>query len=60
MNNLVYDVLLELIAVAISIYTLSFALWLWRNKKVRGALGVAFLALLSVLYPGFVLFFVHK
>lgn len=55
-----YDVLLELIAVAISIYTLSFALWLWRDKKVRGALGVAFLALLSVLYPGFVLFFVHK
>ena len=59
MNILISDFLLWLIAFIISFYTWSYALWLHRQKKKRGAWGVVFLALFALLYPGFVLFFVH-
>lgn len=60
MVNLLYEAFLWLFPLAIGFYTFSYARWLWRQKNKRGALGVALLALLATLYPGFVLFFVHK
>jgi hypothetical protein len=60
MSNILHDAVLWLGAGVISFYTLSYARWLWNQKMKRGAIGVAVLAFLSFMYPGFVLFFVHK
>lgn len=48
-----------LIPVLISVYTMSYTLWLWDKREKLAALGVALLAVLSLVYPGYVLFFVH-
>ncbi|MCR4441283.1 MAG: hypothetical protein QHH10_03655 [Peptococcaceae bacterium] len=56
MNESIYDYFLWLVTLAVGFYTLTYARWLWRKKNRRGALGTAVLALLAVLYPGFVLF----
>lgn len=60
MGNLFTDIVLLLITMGIAFYTLTYALWLWKQKNKLGAMGVAFLAGMSVLYPAFVLFFVHR
>jgi hypothetical protein len=60
MGNLLTDSMLLLVTLGVAFYTLTYALWLWRKKNKVGAVGVALLAAISVLYPGFVLFFVHK
>ena len=60
MGYFFFDLLLWTIPLVISFYTLSYAWWLWQQKQRRGAFGVAALALLTALYPGFVLFFIHK
>ncbi|MBZ4653012.1 MAG: hypothetical protein JG781_350 [Peptococcaceae bacterium] len=60
MSNLFYDLLLWTVPLVITFYTLSYAWWLWQQKQKRGAVGVAALALITALYPGFVLFFIHK
>lgn len=60
MGNFFFDLLLWTVPLVISFYTLSYAWWLWRQKQRRGAFGVTVLALLTALYPGFVLFFIHK
>lgn len=57
---MVYKIFFLLIAMLISFYTLSYMVWLWRKKKRRGALGVFLLALVSLFYPVFVLFFLQK
>ncbi|HHY06852.1 MAG TPA: hypothetical protein GX532_07760 [Clostridia bacterium] len=54
---MVYKLFFLLIAMIISFYTLTYMTWLWRQKKKRGALGVLFLALVSLFYAVFVLFF---
>ena len=60
MTNFFYDLLLWGVALAVGLYTLSYAVWLWKKKNRRGALGVALLALLASFYPGIILFFVHN
>lgn len=60
MGSLFYDFLIWTIPLAVSFYTLTYARWLLGRKNKRGALGVAALALLTALYPGIVLFFVHR
>lgn len=60
MGNPVSDYLLWLAPLIIGFYTLSYARWLLRKKNRQGALGVAVIALVAALYPGIVLFFVHK
>jgi hypothetical protein len=55
MNNTIYDYALMTVPLAVSFYTLSYALWLWRKKMLLGALGVGFLAFLATLYPGIIL-----
>lgn len=59
MNITIYDLLLWAVTLGVSFYTLSYALWLWKRKNKRGAVGVGILALLAFLYPGIILFFVH-
>ena len=46
------------IVLFVSIYTFSYMSWLWRKKKKKEALGVLFLALIGVIYPIFVTFFI--
>ena len=46
------------VVLLISIYTLSYMVWLWRKKMKKGAMGVLLLVLASIFYPVFVLFFV--
>lgn len=60
MKNIVYEGLLWLVPLGVGIYTLSYAKWLWQKKNKKGAIGVATIAALAVLYPGFVLFVLHK
>lgn len=60
MSNIIYEGLLWLIPLGISVYTLSYARWLWEKNNKKGAIGVAALAVISFIYPGFVLFFIHK
>lgn len=48
-----------IIPVVISFYTLSYALWLVGKKQKWAAFGTAFLAVLAILYPGYVLFYIH-
>ncbi|MGI6588715.1 MAG: hypothetical protein ACOX2N_08110 [Peptococcia bacterium] len=54
---MIYKLFFLLVAMTISFYTLTYMVWLWRQKKRRGALGVLFLALASLFYSVFVLFF---
>ncbi len=60
MGDFLYNLLLWNVPLLISLYTLTYAWWLWQQKRKRGAVGVAALALITALYPGFVLFFIHK
>lgn len=60
MNNMFYDFVLWLLPLAVGFYTLTYARWLFRKKNKKGAVGVALLAVLTILYPGFVLFFIHR
>lgn len=60
MGNFLYDLLIWMVPLAVSFYTLTYARWLLGRKNKMGALGVAALALLTAVYPGFVLFFIHK
>ncbi|PKM85900.1 MAG: hypothetical protein CVU87_14000 [Firmicutes bacterium HGW-Firmicutes-12] len=60
MGNLLSDSLLLLVPMGVAFYTFTYALWLWRKKNKVGAVGVFILAVISVIYPGFVLFFVHR
>jgi nitrate reductase gamma subunit len=39
-----------------SVYPFSYAGYVWRKKNYLGALGMAFLSLLSVVYPAYLLF----
>ena len=59
MSILITDILLWLVAILVGIYTWAYAMWLWRQQLKRGAFGVAVLAVFTVLYSGYVLFFVH-
>lgn len=59
MSILWTDIFLMLIALGIAFYTLTYALWLWRQNNKSGAFAVVLLAAIGILYPGFVLFFVH-
>ncbi len=60
MNILLGDVLLMLMALGVAFYTFTYALWLWRQNSKGGAWAVALIAAAGILYPCFVLFFVHK
>lgn len=60
MNNYFYDFVLWLLPLAVSFYTMTYARWLFDKKNKRGAVGVAVLAVFTALYPGFVLFFIHR
>jgi len=55
-----YDFVVWCGPLAVGFYTLTYARWLWQQKQKRAALGVAALAGFAALYPGFVLFFIHK
>ena len=55
-NISIYDYVVWLIPLAVSFYTLSYALWLWRKKKKSGAVGVGLLALAAAVYPALLLF----
>ncbi len=59
MNNTFYDYVIWLIPLAVSFYTLSYALWLWRQKMRLGAVGVSILAFLAAFYAGIILFITH-
>lgn len=59
MENSIYDYLLMVIPLGVSIYTFSYALWLLKGKNIGGALGVIFLAIVAFSYPSYVLVFVH-
>ncbi|MHB8170562.1 MAG: hypothetical protein ACYDG6_03350 [Thermincolia bacterium] len=38
------------------IYTMNFALWLFRSKEYRGAIGVFLLGVIAVVVPMYALF----
>ncbi len=59
MESNIYDYVLMLIPLAVGVYTMSYARWLWQKKLRRGAVGVFCIALFAVIYPGIVLFLVH-
>ncbi len=54
------EVFIWLIPLIVSIYTLSYGVWLWRKKQIWSAFGVLVLAIITALYPGYVLFFIHR
>lgn len=54
------DLIIWLGPLLVGFYTLTYARWLWQQKQKKAALGVAALAGFAVLYPGFVLFFIHR
>jgi len=58
-GNNYFDYILWLFPVAVGIYTLGYARFLWRRQLRLGAIGVSLLALLTVLYSGVALFFIH-
>lgn len=60
MKFTLYDSMIWLVPLMVGFYTITYARWLWRQKQKRAAIGVATLAGLATLYPGYVLFFVHK
>jgi uncharacterized membrane protein YcjF (UPF0283 family) len=60
MRYLLTDFFLWLFPLAIGGYTMSYARWLWQQQNKPGALAVVVLALFSVLYPGIILFFIHR
>ncbi|MCR4401876.1 MAG: hypothetical protein NUW12_03720 [Firmicutes bacterium] len=43
------------VPIVVALYTLSFGLWLWRRKNVRGAVGVFLLAACCLAVPLFLL-----
>lgn len=60
MNPLFTDFILWMVPLAVGFYTLTYARWLLGQKNRLGAVGVGILALVTALYPGFVLFFIHR
>lgn len=60
MKYFFFDFMLWLISLAVGFYTMTYARWLLKKKNKRAAIGVGILALFTVLYPGIVLFFIHR
>jgi len=60
MNFSLYDLLLWCIPLGVGFYTLTYARWLWQQKQKKAAFGVAALAGFASIYPGIVLFLIHK
>ncbi|MEW6696093.1 MAG: hypothetical protein ACOY35_13155 [Bacillota bacterium] len=48
--------LLALIPLAVGIYTLSFAGWLWKQKNKRGAVGTALLTVFTLALSFYAIF----
>ena len=48
--------LLFLIPLAVGIYTLCFAAWLWRQKNRRGALGTFLLTVITMAVSFYTIF----
>lgn len=44
-------VIMLLIIIAVSFYTATYALWAWRHKQRRGAVGAFILAWLALITP---------
>lgn len=59
MSLSLYDLIVWTVPLTVSFYTLTYALWLWRQKQKKAAVGAAVLAVLTAVYPGVVLFLVH-
>jgi magnesium-transporting ATPase (P-type) len=55
-NNIVFNVVLMLAAVWISIYTFSFGVWTWKKKNKFGAFIVMLIALVTTVLPFIYLF----
>ncbi|MFY9174980.1 MAG: hypothetical protein WAO24_06515 [Peptococcia bacterium] len=49
-----------LVPVIVTFYMLSYTRWLWQQNKKGAAFGAALLAVATLFFPGYVLFFVHR
>lgn len=56
-NNIVFNVVLMLIAIWISIYTFSFGVWTWNKKNKFGAFVVMLISFVTTILPFIYLFF---
>ncbi len=53
---MVFNIILMLIVLWISIYTFSFGVWTWKKKNRFGAAVVMFIALVTTMLPFMYLF----
>lgn len=49
--------IIMLIPVLVALYTANYAKWAWQRQYRLGAVGLGALAILSVMIPGWVLWF---
>lgn len=58
MNSTLWSYILWFVALGGVIYTFSYGYWLWKQKNTRGAVSVAFLALVTLICSTFLLFYI--
>jgi hypothetical protein len=54
---MVINIIILLAITWISIYSISFGVWTWKNKNKFGGVMVMCIAVISLVLPGYILFF---
>ncbi|HEY5584036.1 MAG TPA: hypothetical protein VIK78_06045 [Ruminiclostridium sp.] len=55
---MIINIAILLLVIWISIYSISFGVWTWKNKNKFGGTMVLLFSLISLVLPGYILFFV--
>ncbi len=58
MGSTFLSLILWFVALGGVIYTFSYGYWLWQQKNMRGAISVALLALVTIIYSTFLIFYI--
>lgn len=53
---MIVNIIIFLVIIWISIYSISFGIWTWKNKNKFGGMMIMLISLISLALPGYFLF----